>query len=433
MISFIKYLFILILVAAGVMAGAYFYVENKLSSIDNSPLKAGKEIYTVAHGATPQSVVEDLVSAPEDRIYYRLWFKLHPEFSSLKAGTYSLEKAHSLSEALAIICEGKELAYYFPVIEGTRYEQVVERLKKDPNVSYDLDDFDTAEVFHLNPANPEGLLFAESYRYTVGDRASDIIRRSYADLEKYLNQVWDQRASDIPVKNVYEALILASIVEKETAKQTEYPLVAAVFSNRLRNHMKLQSDPTTIYGIKDRYDGNITRKDLQDVNDYNTYVIDGLPPTPIAVASRSAIEAVLHPADVDYLYFVADGTGGHKFSRTLAEHNRAVAEYVKLQRERRRQARPAHMETADQRLTDAQEMSRITGNVNDPEKNGTDGEVRGSGDTAVENTENVQDGGSVSSGTDLQTVTHAAVRRAAGSGSKRNTGNKRTGRRHGRR
>ena len=421
MISFIKYFFILILLAAGALAGAYFYVEGKLVSIDNSLLKAGNEIYTVAPGATPQSVVEDLVSEREDRIYYRLWFKLHPEFSSLKAGTYSLEKAHSLSEALAIICEGKELAFYFPVIEGTRYEQVVERLKRDPNVSYDLDDFDLSKVFLLNPANPEGLLFAESYRYTVGDRASDIIRRSYTDLEKYLNQAWDQRASDIPLKNVYEALILASIVEKETAKHTEYPLVAAVFSNRLKNHMKLQSDPTTIYGIKERYDGNITRKDLQDVNEYNTYVIDGLPPTPIAVASKSAIEAVLHPADVDYLYFVADGTGGHKFSRTLAEHNRAVASYVKLQRERRRQSGQAARETSDPGQTAGQGMSRRSGVVNESDDNGSQSAVTGSEDTAAENDR------------EMQTDTHGAASRIAGSGSRKAAGNKRKGRRHGRR
>ncbi len=411
MISFIKYFSLLVLLLAALAAGAFFYISDRIRSIDESALRKGTQIYTVAHGATPLSVAMDLSEAGEDRLFYRLWFKLNPEYTSLKAGTYSLEKARNLRDAFAIICEGRELSYYFPVIEGTRFEQITARMKQDPNIAYDLDEADLESIFTFNPENPEGQLYAESYRYTVGDRASDILKRSFVDLEKYLNLSWEDRAADLPLKNPYEALILASIVEKETASRAEYPLVAAVFINRLNRHMKLQSDPTTIYGIKDRYDGNIRKRDLQDVNEYNTYVIDGLPPTPIAVASKPAIEAVLHPADVDYLYFVADGTGGHRFSRTLSEHNRAVADYVKLQRERKKAS--------------VQQTEQIQRKSQDGSADGDKNSAAGDGD--------VQDPGPASEAVKIEGPDRSGSKKHASANSRRNSsGRNRSGRRHGR-
>ncbi len=338
MLSLLKFLLMLFLMVVALLAGGYFYTVEKINDIDQQALRPDRKIYTIALGTSPQTVINDLVLEPEHQLFYRIWFKLNPHFASLKAGTYSLENARNLREAFEILTKGKELAFYFTIVEGLRYEQIMKRLAKQEHLEFDLEEGEIPAFFKLNASNPEGLLFAETYRYTVGDRASQILMRSYTDLENYLLEQWNTRAQDLPFENPYQALILASIVEKETAKADEYSKVAAVFINRLKQNMRLQSDPTTIYGVKDRYDGNIRKRDLEDQNPYNTYVIDGLPPTPISIASRNAIFAVLHPADVTYMYFVADGNGGHTFSNTLAEHNRAVTQYLKLQRQQKKQA-----------------------------------------------------------------------------------------------
>ena len=356
MLSFLKYLLVTALLLAVTIAGGYFYVVGRLDAIDSAPIRK-VDVYTVAPGTSPQKVVDDLALRPENRYLYRLWFRLNPEFAALKAGTYSLGKAQNLRQALELLCAGRELAFHFTVVEGTRYEQIIARLAREKDLVMDLEDGKVPEFFALNPNNPEGLLFAESYSYTAGDKASAVLKRSYTDLARYLDAQWKSRDDDLPLKTPYEALILASIVEKETARSGEYQLVASVFVNRLNRRMKLQSDPTTIYGIKDRYDGNIRRRDLEDVNPYNTNVIPALPPTPIAVASKAAIHAALHPAHTDYLYFVADGSGGHTFSRTLAEHNRAVSQYVKLQREQKKQKKAAAESEASQHAASAEEES----------------------------------------------------------------------------
>lgn len=410
MLSFLKYLFILFLVVCGTAAGGYFYVTGKLEAISSAPVRAGSGVFRVAPGATPLGVMDELNGDPEDRFFYRLWFRLHPEYSSLKAGTYSLEKAVRIQDAFEILCSGKELAYYFPVVEGTRYEQILSRMAADSNIKMDLEPDKIPDFFTLNSKDPEGLLFPDSYRFTAGDTASSILRRSYGDLESYLKTEWDHRDPDLPLKDAYEALILASIVEKETSGAGEHATVAAVFINRLRQNMKLQSDPTTIYGVKDRYDGKIHRRDLDDVNPYNTYVIAGLPPTPIAVASRKSIQAVLHPEKVNYLYFVADGNGGHTFSTTLAEHNRAVASYLKVLRERKKQ-RAAN-------ASSAAEGNPAAASASDPA-----GVPEASGDTGAENAPDaLPDGGAVSAaGKGSSPRSASASPRTHAAGSRRGT------------
>ena len=167
----------------------------------------------------------------------------------------------------------------------------------------------------------------ETYAYTTHASDISILRRAYQDMRAFLQQSWDKRQANLPYKTPYEALIMASIIEKETGQPEERAQIASVFVNRLRLGMKLQTDPTVIYGVKDRYDGNIRRSDLTDVNPYNTYVIDGLPPTPIAMPGKASIEAALNPKSTDYLYFVAKGEVPTT-SKTLDEHNRAVREYI---------------------------------------------------------------------------------------------------------
>ncbi|SUC18602.1 aminodeoxychorismate lyase [Proteus mirabilis] len=182
------------------------------------------------------------------------------------------------------------------------------------------------EITHL-----EGWFAPDTYHYTAGTTDIAILKRAYQQMEKTLEEEWLKRDSDLPYKSAYEMLIMASIIEKETGIDAERTKVASVFVNRLKRNMRLQTDPTVIYGLGDKYRGTIYRSDLNGYTPYNTYQIDGLPPTPIAMPSVASIKAAAHPADTRYLYFVADGTGGHKFSTTLAEHNKAVAQYRRLQ------------------------------------------------------------------------------------------------------
>jgi peptidoglycan lytic transglycosylase G len=185
----------------------------------------------------------------------------------------------------------------------------------------------------LPPAPPEGSLLPETYFYAYGDRRADLVKRMQRSMQAVLDELWPQRAQGLPFRSRAEAVTLASIVDKETSAEDERDKVAAVFVNRLRRGMRLQADPTVIYALTDgsgRLGRELTRRDWEHESDYNTYLVVGLPPGPIANPGRAAIEAVLNPADVDYLYFVADGSGGHAFARTLDEHNRNVATWRKI-------------------------------------------------------------------------------------------------------
>ncbi len=334
MAKFLQVIFIAALIT-GAILGVRSYVEQKMTDIDQAPLKTDLDIYTVKKGATAYTILTDLSAHPEHRLLYRIWLRYHPEFRDFKAGTYSLENASNLTEALTLLKSARELSFKFTIVEGTRFDQVKDNLIRQKHLNQDLSDEVLAGMFPEYKDNPEGLLMADTYSYTIGDKASDIFKRAHSDLMRYLDSEWQQRDEGLPYKTSYEALIMASIVEKETALEEEYPLIAAVFCNRLKINMKLQTDPTVIYGRRLTFDGNIRKSDLKEENPYNTYVIDGLPPTPIAIASRKAIHAVLHPSQVPFLYFVATGNGGHKFSRNYREHSRAVGEYLRNLRKNR--------------------------------------------------------------------------------------------------
>lgn len=249
--------------------------------------------------------------------------------TDLKAGEYEIEKGASMREVINKLIEGKSVLYSVTIPEGLTSQQIVEKLRDETML--------TGEITEI-PA--EGRLLPDTYSFTKNSNRQEVLARMAKAQDKLVTRLWQQRKPDLPIKSIEEALILASIVEKETGRADERDRVAAVFVNRLRKGMRLQSDPTIIYGLvggAGKLDRPITKTDIQSETAYNTYQIKGLPPGPICNPGRAAIAAVLQPSETDDLYFVADGTGGHTFSKTLKEHNKAVAAWRKIERHRRRE------------------------------------------------------------------------------------------------
>lgn len=255
------------------------------------------------------------------------WLGREGKRLELKAGEYEIKKNASMREVAELIAEGKSVLYKISLPEGLTSQQIVERLKAEPNLTGDI-----TEV----PA--EGTLLPDTYRFSKGMARQEIVDRMKSEQQRLLASLWESRVADLPIDSPEKAVILASIVEKETGRADERHRVAGVFVNRLRKPMRLQSDPTIIYGIvggQGSLGRPITRDDIEQKTAYNTYRINGLPPGPICNPGRPAIEATLNPAKTTDLYFVADGSGGHKFSATLDEHNDAVANWRKVEREQR--------------------------------------------------------------------------------------------------
>jgi UPF0755 protein len=231
---------------------------------------------------------------------------------------------------LALFASGRSIQYPVTLVEGRRFRDVVGELAEVSVLEHELTGLSDAEVMErvgIDEAHPEGWLFPDTYLVVRGSTDVALLRRAYERMQEVLAEEWANRSEDLPLATPYDALILASIIEKETGVAEERPAIAGVFVRRLQRGMRLQTDPTVIYGMDDAFDGDIRRADLRRETPYNTYVIDGLPPTPIALPGREAIHAALHPADGDSLYFVARGDGRHYFSATLDEHNCAVRHY----------------------------------------------------------------------------------------------------------
>lgn len=246
----------------------------------------------------------------------------------IKRGTYLLTPQMTIDELLNMVAFGLEHEFSITLVEGETIAQSLVRLQKKPHITHDV--ANTASLVSelgLPYSHPEGLFFPDTYFYRAGTKASQILRRAHQKLQEVLQRQWKLRDQMVPLESAYEALILASIIEKETGKAEERPIIASVFTNRLHQNMRLQTDPTVIYGLGDEFDGNLTKTHLRTKTPYNTYKIKGLPPTPIAIVGEEAIVAALNPVPTDYLYFVAKGDGSHQFSETLQAHNRAVREY----------------------------------------------------------------------------------------------------------
>lgn len=331
----IKKITLFLVLVAAVAAAGYFYIAKQVQHYVNQPLQLDEaEIFTIESGTSFNRVLANLTQAElidaSDMVKFVRRF--HPELTQLRAGTYLLQPDLTLSQALELFKQGKEHQFAITFVEGSTFEEWRETLESSPYLQHELVGLSEAEIAKLVGVpheKLEGLLLAETYHYTFGASDLDIIKRAASKLQSVLDEHWATRQADLPIKSSYEALILASIIEKETAVESERERVASVFVNRLNKRMRLQTDPTVIYGMGDKYDGNIRKKDLRTPTPYNTYTIFGLPPTPIAMPGEASIAAALNPEDSNYLYFVASGTGGHVFSKTLAEHNRAVRAYLK--------------------------------------------------------------------------------------------------------
>ena len=302
---------------------------------------------TVGKGDTYQSLLVQQkwqTSPLASTLATRLYLKMHAK-GSLHQGAYQIPANASLKQVVEILGKGAKVAMIkVQIIEGKTIKDLYQTLKTTDGISLELltpkaDGYSWVDVARDNEAvsqalgidspngNLEGLFAPDTYFFAQGTSDKAILQRLYDTQKATLDKAWAKRADNLPYKSPYEALIMASIIEKETGIKSERGDVSAVFVNRLRQGMKLQTDPTIIYGLFDRYDGKIYKSNISEKTAYNTYQIDGLPPTPIALPSAEAIEATMHPTDVPYIYFVATGNGGHKFSTSLDEHNKAVSEY----------------------------------------------------------------------------------------------------------
>ena len=331
----LKKLILLILLALLSAVATLAYQFDKALA---TPLAIAQDNFlTVSSGSSISSFAKKLEQKQwvTTHFWLRNYGRLFPQKANIKAGTYLIKKHSTLAQLLVQLVEGKEHQFSVTFIEGTRFKDALVILAEHPQIKQSVNGKPVSEIaakLGIDSANPEGWLFPDTYAFTADTLDLTLLKRAYANMQSQLNTAWQARATNLPYKTPYQALIMASIIEKETSYTAEQPVISSVFVNRLRKKMRLQTDPTVIYGLGDHYQGDITRAHLREKTAYNTYRINGLPPTPIAMTGLSALEATLNPATSDYLYFVSGGNGKHVFSKTLAEHNRAVRDYLSKQK-----------------------------------------------------------------------------------------------------
>lgn len=323
----ISILFLILIVVFGALT--WFQWQNYQAFL-KEPLGLGSSL-TVEKGTSAYKLgkkweKEGLI---DNFYYYQMLLKMQPELRQIKAGEYQVTSKMNPVEVLQTLVEGKVISYQVSIIEGSNIYELWDKVKADNRLEHKVKNLsELKKAFNLIPDEfLEGMFFAETYQFNKGDSDLDILKRANQQLGKVLEEEWNNRADNLPYKDPYEALIMASIIEKETAVPAERPIIAGVFVRRLQKGMLLQTDPTIIYGLLPNFDGDIRRKDIRNPHPWNTYVHKGLPPSPIAMVGREAIHAALHPEDGKALYFVAKGDGSHYFSETLTEHNRAVRKY----------------------------------------------------------------------------------------------------------
>ena len=305
------------------------------------PVSPGALPYHITPGLTMNGFTRELVRrgvlGPAERRAMLAWARLRGQEGEMKAGVYDLSGAHSALAILDQVTRGEVMRLHLAFIEGWRFRDMRRALAAAPWLRHtirELDDEAVMERLGYPGRHPEGRFFPDTYIYNGGDSDLDVLGGARRRMERELAAVWAGREPGLPLQTPYQALILASIIEKETAVAAERPLVAGVMINRLRKGMRLQTDPSVIYGLGDDFDGNLRRKHLRADTPWNTYTRHGLPPTPIAAPGAAALAAALHPAPTTALYFVARGDGSHQFSETLEQHEEAVRVF-QLRRKRR--------------------------------------------------------------------------------------------------
>jgi len=286
-------------------------------------VKPGTSLKQLAHDLSAQGLIEQ----PD----FLSWYARYTgQANKIKAGEYRLAPGLTPPALLDLLVSGKTTRYQLTLVEGWNFQQVRAAVAGDPVLIKTLEGLADGEVMaRLGHAGEhhEGRFFPDTYQFPRGTTDLSLLRRAYQRMEKVLAEEWQQREKGLPLENAYQALILASVIEKETGAPEERAQIAGVFMRRLRKGMRLQTDPTVIYGLGDGFDGNLRRRDLKQDTPYNSYTRKGLPPTPICMPGREAIHAALHPAPGDALYFVAKGDGTHQFSATLQQHNAAVRKH----------------------------------------------------------------------------------------------------------
>ena len=326
---------LLLLLVAGLVALvlALALAGWSLRSALDQPLKLESErLIEVVPGDTPGGLLNRLEGEGvlDGAFWLRLYWRFNLPGQALHSGEYRLIPQQNARDLLELWRRGEVVQYSLTLVEGWSFRQVRAALVRQEKLAQrlaDLDDKALMDRLGLAGVSPEGRFFPDTYRYVRGMSDLDLLKQASVRLDQVLDEEWARRADGLPYRKPYDALIMASMVEKETGVAEERGQIAGVFVRRLRTGMRLQTDPTVIFGLGERYNGNLTRAHLQQPTPYNTYVIDGMPPTPIALAGREAIHAALNPVAGKSLYFVARGDGSHVFSETLEQHNRAVREY----------------------------------------------------------------------------------------------------------
>ncbi len=326
-------LVLLVLLIAASAGG--FWLWREFERFSNHPLLTSDEklVIEFPQGAGLDVLLQNLNRVKANtgqRWHWQLLIRQLELGQKLRAGEYQISATDTPRTLLFALAEGKVVQHKLTIIEGSRFRDIRKLLTNESALKATIGAMTDAEIMAAigaKESNPEGMFLPDTYSFPKGFSDVELLKRAYWDMQRTLQLAWKSKAADAPLSSPYDALILASIVEKETGRAFERPKIAGVFARRLKLNMRLQTDPTVIYGIGDKYDGNIRKSDLTTDTPYNTYTRAGLPPTPIAMPGRAAIEAAVNPAPGNELYFVAKGDGTHYFSASYAEHDKAVDQY----------------------------------------------------------------------------------------------------------
>lgn len=331
-------LIFVVLILAGIAAGVGVWKVRQMA--DSALLIKEETIFSLKAGTGrlalgEQLYAEKIINRP--RVFQWL-LRVEPDLANFKAGTYRLTPDMTVRDMLQLLESGKEAQFPLRLVEGMRLSDYLRQLRDAPWVTHTLKDDSYATVAEAlkfeHPEWVEGWFWPDTWMYTAHTTDVALLKRAHDKMVAAVNKAWEGRAEGLPYKDQNELVTMASIIEKETAVASERDRVSSVFINRLRLGMRLQTDPTVIYGMGEQYQGRLSRKDLETPTAYNTYVIAGMPPGPIATPGAASLQAAAHPAKTPYLYFVADGKGGHTFNTNLASHNQSVRDYLKVLKEK---------------------------------------------------------------------------------------------------